>query len=123
MQWFYHFPFKEASSFLFAIAVGDDGAPGIHMPVLISFINDGERIPISAEQFLLFGADVDENSVIVTIIFWEISLWPWPGHHARNSFENKMFDYQIAIKSLIFLLYPSSPLSWNIIRWKKINSR
>ena len=32
------------------------------MPVLFSFINAGERIPNSAEQFLLFGADVDENS-------------------------------------------------------------
>ena len=39
------------------------------MPVLISFINDEERIPNSAEQFLLFGADIDENSVIVTIFF------------------------------------------------------
>ena len=50
------------SSFSFAIAVGDDDAPGIGIPVLISFINVGERIPNSAEQFLLFGADVDENS-------------------------------------------------------------
>ena len=32
------------------------------MPVLFSFINIWERIPNSAEQFLLFGADVDENS-------------------------------------------------------------
>ena len=46
------------------------------MPVLISFINGGERIANSAEQCLLFGTDVDENSGIVTIYFWEISLWP-----------------------------------------------
>ena len=65
---FEHFPCKE-TSFLFAIAVGDDGAPGIGMPVLISFINVEERIANSAEQFLLFGADVDENSGIVTIFF------------------------------------------------------
>ena len=39
------------------------------MPVLISFINVGERITNSAEQFLLFGADVDENSGIVIIFF------------------------------------------------------
>ena len=57
------------SSLSFAIAVGDDDAPGIGIPVLISFINVGERIPNSAEQFLLFGADVDENSGIVTIFF------------------------------------------------------
>ena len=43
------------------------------MPVLISFINVGERIANSVEQFL-FDADVDEKSGIVTIIFGEISL-------------------------------------------------
>ena len=46
---FEHFPCKEASSFLFAIDVGDDGAPGIGMSVLISFINVGERIANTAE--------------------------------------------------------------------------
>ena len=44
------------------------------MPVLISFINVEERIPNSAGKFLLFGADLDENSDIVTIFFGEISL-------------------------------------------------
>ena len=39
------------------------------MPVLISFINFRERIESSAEQFLLFGADLDETSDIVTIFF------------------------------------------------------
>ena len=39
------------------------------MPVLISFINVGERISNIAEQFLLSGADVDENSGIATIFF------------------------------------------------------
>ena len=32
------------------------------MPVLISLINVRERISNSAEQSLLFGADLDENS-------------------------------------------------------------
>ena len=73
MKSFEHFPCKEAPSFLSAIAVGDDGAPGIGMPVLISFINVGERIENSVEQFF-FDADVDEKSGIVTIIFGEISL-------------------------------------------------
>ena len=58
---FYDFPCKKASV-LIAIAVWDDGAPGICMHVLISFINVRDRILNSAEQFLLFGADVDENS-------------------------------------------------------------
>ena len=56
------------SSFLFAVAVGDDGSPGIRMPVLTSFINVGERVPSRAEHFF-FGADVDENSSIVTNFF------------------------------------------------------
>ena len=38
---FEHFLCKKASSFLFAIAVGEDGAPRIGMPVLISFVNNG----------------------------------------------------------------------------------
>ena len=46
---FEHFPCKEASSFLLSIDVGDDGAPGIGMSVLISFINVGERIANTAE--------------------------------------------------------------------------
>ena len=39
------------------------------MPILISFINVRDRIPNSAEQFLLFVADVDKNSGIATIFF------------------------------------------------------
>ena len=57
------------SSFLFAVVVGDDGSQGIRMPVLISFLNIGERIPSSVEHFFLFGADVDDNSGIVTNFF------------------------------------------------------
>ena len=76
------------------------------MPVLISFINVGERIENSVEQFL-FDADVDEKSGIVTIIFGEISLWPWPCDHARNSFGKRMFWLPNSYKkiTLIFLLY------------------
>ena len=69
MKSFEHFPCKEASCFLFAVAAGDDGTLGRGMSVLISFINVGERIASSAEQVLLFGAYVDENSDIVTIFF------------------------------------------------------
>ena len=85
---FEHFPCKEASSFLFAIAVGGDGAPGIGMSVLISFINVGERIASSAEQFLLFGADVDENSDIVTIFFEKLV-------GDLNILENSVFDVMV----------------------------
>ena len=61
-----HFLCKEASSFLFAMAVGGGGAPRIGMSVLISFINVVERTASRAEQFFLPGADVDENLDVVT---------------------------------------------------------
>ena len=41
------------------------------MSVLFSLINVVERIASSAEQFLLFGEDVDGSSDIVTIFFFE----------------------------------------------------
>ena len=66
------------------------------------------RIANSAEQFLLFGVEVDDNSGIATIYFWEISLWSWPFDHARNSFEKKMFWLSNTYKklTLIFLSPP-----------------
>ena len=69
MKSFEHFPCKEASCFSFAVAAGDDGTLGRGMSVLISFINVGERIASSAEQFFLSGADVDENFDNVTVFF------------------------------------------------------
>ena len=98
-------PCKEASSFLFAIAVGDDGVPGIGMPALISFINLGEGIANSAEQFLLFAADVDKNSGIVTIFFdlFEFFLVCDLDLVAVQEIllKRRFFDYQIAIKSYL----------------------
>ena len=32
------------------------------MTILVSFLNVGERLPSSIEQFLLFGGNVEENS-------------------------------------------------------------
>jgi len=47
------------------MAIGGDGAPGSGCLFLISFLNVGERICSSSENFLLFGANVAENSFIV----------------------------------------------------------
>ena len=79
------------------------------MLVHVLFINVGESIPNSAEQFLLFSADVDESSGIVTTIFWEIILWPSPCDHTGNSFKKKMFWLSKSYKklTLVFLLYPA----------------
>ena len=56
---------KDPSSFLFAIAIGGDAAPGTGMAILVSFLDVGERLPSSKEQFLLFGDDSEESSNVV----------------------------------------------------------
>ena len=56
---------KDHESFVFAVAIGGDRAPGIGVSVLVSFINVGKRLPCSNEQFLLLGGDVDEGSEVV----------------------------------------------------------
>ena len=63
------FKCKDPESFLFAIALGGDGAPGTGMGILISFLNVGERLPSSKEEFLLFGGNVEENSDVVAKYF------------------------------------------------------
>ena len=69
------------------------------MPVLISFINVGERIPNSTEQFFLFRADVDENSGIVTILFEKLVCDHDHVTMQEILLKRRCFDYQIAIKS------------------------
>ena len=53
-------PKKDPDSLLFALAIGD-GAQAISMAILVFFLNVGERLPSSKEQFQLFGGNVDEN--------------------------------------------------------------
>ena len=69
------------------------------MPVLFSFINVGERIPYSAEQFLLFGADVDENSGILTIFFEKLICDLNLVTMQEILLKRRCFDYHITIKS------------------------
>ena len=63
---FKQFERKDTESFLFVIAVGGDGAPICGTSILLPFLNVGKRIASSDEQFLLFGADVAENSLFVS---------------------------------------------------------
>ncbi len=56
---------KDKSSFLFLIAFGGDGAPGYGMSFLVSFLNVAQRLPCSSENFLIFGGNVKEDSIIV----------------------------------------------------------
>ena len=48
----------------FDIAFGGDGAPIVGLSYLISFLNVGRRVASSYENFLVFGADVDEQSPV-----------------------------------------------------------
>jgi len=63
---FNFFPKKCMESFLFVLAIGGDGAPGTGTSFLVSFLNCGQRIASSAENFLLFGANVDESAPVVS---------------------------------------------------------
>ena len=55
---------KKNDSFIFAMAFGGDGAPGSGLSFLLSFQNVGKRIMSSTENYLVFGANVDECSVV-----------------------------------------------------------
>ena len=62
----FQLPKKDSDSFLFVLAVGGDGAPATGTGFLISFLNAATRLASSSENFLIFGANVSENSIIVT---------------------------------------------------------
>jgi len=59
---------KDQESKLFVIAIGGDGASGSGTAFLASFINVGKRLASSAEKFLIFGANVAENSELKILI-------------------------------------------------------
>ena len=63
---FSDFQKKCPDSFVFFLAVGGDGAPGAGTSILVSFLNCGQRLASSCENFLIFGANVNESSEIVT---------------------------------------------------------
>ena len=65
LKFFPNFPKKDGDSKLFALAIGGDGAPGYGTSILVSFLNCGDRIASSSENFLLFGSNADETSPVV----------------------------------------------------------
>ena len=59
-----------AEAFLFLLAFGGDGAPckeGTTTSFLVLFLNAGERLSSSTENFLTFDANVNENRAVVTL--------------------------------------------------------
>ena len=65
LKWFHSFEKKDAESFLFNVTFGGDGAPISGCVFLVSFLNVGKRIASSKENFLIFGANVEEDSPVV----------------------------------------------------------
>ena len=65
LKTFPHLPKKDTKSFLFVMAVGGDGAPSSGTVFLVSFLNVATRLASSSENFLVFGANVPENSNVV----------------------------------------------------------
>ena len=64
------------NSFVFLLALGGDEAPGSGTSFLLSFLNVGQRIASSFENFLIFGGNVKESGEIVKRyvlhLMWEI---------------------------------------------------
>ena len=56
---------KDPNSLLFLMCIGGDEAPLSGTSFLLSFLNVRKRIASSFENFLIFGANVKENSVVV----------------------------------------------------------
>ena len=65
LRTFVYFRKKDQESFLFVLAIGGNGAPGSGTSFLVSFLNVAQRIASSAENFLLFGANVEETSRLI----------------------------------------------------------
>lgn len=62
---FESFEKKCSESTLFLLNFGGDGAPGSGTAFLVSFVNVGQRLMSSKENFTVFGANCDEKSVAV----------------------------------------------------------
>ena len=54
---------KDESSFIFLISFGGDGAPGVGTVFAVSFLNTGKRILSSSGTFMVFGGEVEENTL------------------------------------------------------------
>ena len=84
---------KDPDSFLFDVTIGGDGAPAIVMTILVLFLNVGERLPSSKEQFLLFGGNVEENSDAV-VRFLNILV------RDLKYLESKVFEIENGVKKV-----------------------
>ena len=92
-----------AEACLFLLAFGGDGAPckeGTATSFLVSFLNVGERISSSTENFLTFGSNVKENGV-VTRKYLEATLQELKEIESKTftinvNGSNKLVEFQLA---------------------------
>ena len=61
LRQFDNFDKQNPESFKFLLAIGCDGAPLYGTSFLVSFLNVGNRIASSSENFTVFGGNVDES--------------------------------------------------------------
>ena len=103
---------KDSDTFLFAMAIGGDGPPGTGMVILVLFLNVGERLPSSKEQFLLFGGAVTENLEIVSnffkvlikdVRFLESNIFEIATHSGIHKVEFKLAEHLSDMKMVAFL--------------------
>ena len=59
----------ESTNVVFVMALGGDAAPISGTSILVSFLNCSERVASSFENFLLFGANVEEDAEAVKVYF------------------------------------------------------
>ena len=69
----FNYTLKNENSYIFLISIGGDEAPQSRTSFLVSFLNIGKRVASSSENFLLFGANVKENSVVRRYISFMLS--------------------------------------------------
>ena len=58
---------KDPRSILFLMAIGGDEAPLVGTAFLVSFLNVEKRIASSFDNFLIFGSNAKENSLVVRL--------------------------------------------------------
>ena len=123
-------PKKDPDSFLFALAIGGDGAPAVGLTILVSFLNVGERLPSSKEQFLLFGGDVEENSSVVEKIlslqvkdlkYLESNVFEIERETKKVKIEFKITKLPNCMKMLSFLAGEFSNSAANFTKFANVN--
>ena len=82
------FPQKDNNSTLFVMSFGGDGAPGSGCAFLLSFLNVGKRVASSFENFLIFGANVEETYPVVKFFVLKTI-------HDIKYLESKAFDIML----------------------------